>query len=69
MVKSSVLTKIFWEDDVLEELGEIRIELRQSAIPTQMGSRSTVSLLAGPRGKAPGRIPGRGVKLWKLWTF
>ena len=39
MVKSSVLTKIFWEDDVLEELGEIRIELRQSAIPTQMGSR------------------------------
>ena len=69
MVTSRVLNKNLWEYDVLEELGKIRIELRQSAIPTQMGSRSTVSLLAGPRGKAPGRIPGRGVKPWKLWTF
>ena len=29
----------FWEDNVLEELGKIKTELRRSASPTHMGFR------------------------------
>ena len=60
MVTSRVVTKYLWEYDVLEELGKIKIELRQVQSQHKWDPGGTVSLLAGPRGKAPGRIPGKG---------
>ena len=61
--------KFFWEDDVLEELGKIRIKLNKAQSQHKWDLGGTVSLLAGPRAKAPGRIPGRGVKPWNPWPF